>query len=152
MSANPLRLLLNCIIIMGVEFGRMKAIIRNWFICRRILKLRVTPFHTNINQTWCCFTATARRRVISNWMAKYKNIYAKFEHLEWSVIGRRKWELPNIFPPFYLRLPTLQGVEMSIPCLVVQLLGIIPSANVVQRSVPCLVVQLLGTIQPGNVV
>jgi hypothetical protein len=119
---------------MGGEFGGMKAIIYNWFVCRRRLKLRVIPFHTNINQTWCCCSTAARRRVSSNWMVKYKNIRATLEQFEWSVIGRRRWELPNIFPLFYWRLPTLQGVQMSVPCLVVQLLRTIHPANVVHSQ------------------
>jgi len=77
----------------------------------------------------CCFTTAVRRRLSSNWMVKYKNIRAEYEHFEWSVLGRRRWEIQNRFPPFYWRLPTLQVLQMSVPCMVLQLLCTIPPAN-----------------------
>jgi hypothetical protein len=100
----------------------MKAILYHWFICRRRLKQRVIPFYTTINQMWCCFTAAVRRRVNSNWVVNYKNIRAEYEHFEWSVVGRIRWEIQNRSPPFYWRLPTLHVEQMSVPWMVVEFL------------------------------
>jgi hypothetical protein len=114
---------------MGGESGRKKAIIYHWFICRRKLKQKIIPFYITINQMWCCFTTAVRRRVSSNWMVKYQNIREEYEHFDESVVGRRRWEIRNRFPPFYWRFPTLHVVQMSVPCMVVQLLYTVQPAN-----------------------
>jgi hypothetical protein len=89
----------------------------------------VIPFYTTINQMWYCFTTAVRRRVSSNWMVNCKNIPAEYEHCKWTVVGRRRWEIQNRFPPFYWRLSIFHVEQMSVPCIVVQLLYTIQPAN-----------------------